>query len=158
MLAPILLSLTLAAAASAPTEDWKPFYAFVGTWVGTRTGASGQVHVIRDYQTIDGGQRLLVSEGPASNRSPWGLVSIDPIRGGFVLRGLGVDGGSSELVLTSVSDGGATLVFDAVPGGGQGPVRITDERRGPDEFVERVERWGGASSTLVSETQFRRKR
>jgi len=160
MLAPIVLALTVAAAASGPAEDWKPFYAFMGTWVGTRTGAPGPARVTRDYESIDGNQRLLVSEGRASNRSPWGLVSIDPIRGGFVLRRLGPDGDPSDLILGEVSNGGATLVFEtAADAGGPLALRITDERHGWDEFVERVEaRSNGAPFTLVSETEFRRKR
>ncbi len=160
MLAPIALALTLAAAASGPTEDWSPFFAFVGTWTGTRSGGSGPARVTRDYESIDGSRRLLVSEGPPSNRSPWGLVSIDPIRGGFVLTPLGAGGGTSELVLSEVSNGGSKLVFVTEPGGGgASAVRITDERHGPDDFVERLEaRSNGGPFTLVSETDFRRKR
>jgi hypothetical protein len=158
VLAPIVIAVTLAAAASGPAEDWAPFYAFMGTWTGTRTGASGVVRVTRDYESIDGRQQLLVSEGPASNRSPWGLVSFDPIRRGFVLRRLGADVGFSELVLSQVSGSGATLVFDTESGGSSTDMRITDERHGQDEFVERVEtRSKGALFTLVSETQFRRR-
>ena len=157
MFAPLALALALAAAVAAPAEDWTPFHAFMGTWSGTRTGASGVVRVTRDYESIDGSRRVLVSDGPGSSPAPWALVSIDPIRGGFLLSGLGA-AGFSELALSRAD--GATLVFDTPAGeGGASVTRITDEFRGPDEFVERIEaRTGGAPFTLVSETQFRRKR
>jgi hypothetical protein len=157
MFTPIALAFVLAVAAPASAEDWTPFQAFMGTWSGTRTGASGAVRVTRDYESIDGNRRVLVSDGPGSSPAPWALVSIDPIRGGFLLSGLGA-GGFTELVLSRAD--GATLMFDTPPGeGGASATRITDELRGPDEFVERIEaRTGGAPFTLVSETQFRRKR
>src|SRR5262249_48598289 len=102
--------------------------------------------------------RLLVSDRVGSSRTPWGLVSYDPARGAFVLSRFGADGSTADLVLREVSDGGATLVFDAAPGNAGTVERITQERHGWTDFVERVESSAnGSSFTLVSETQFRRK-
>ena len=158
MLAPLVFALLLAASASA--EDWTPFRAFLGAWTGTRTTSAGQVAVTRDYEAVGSNQHLLVSDRVASNRSPWGLVSLDPVRGGFVLRRFGADGSMSELVLSDVSSDGSTLVFDTAPDdGGATAERITDERHGPSEFVERVEvRAKRTPFTLISETSFHRKR
>jgi len=159
MLAQLVFALMMTAGVSASAEDWKPFHPFVGTWTGTRATSTGKVSVTRYYESVGGNQHLLVSDRMASDPSPWGLVSIDPVRGGFVLRRFGADGSMVELVLSDVSNDGATLVFDTAPDdGGSSVERITLERHGRSEFVERVElRANGAPFALISETQFRRK-
>ena len=160
MFAHILLAVLITASAPPPLQDWKTFHPFIGTWSGTRTTARGTVSVTRSFESVDDNQHLLVSDRVASVESPWGLVSVDPIRDVFVLRRFRPDGGMDELVLSDVSNDGTTLVFDsALDNGASSVERITIERHGWSEFVERVEqRDHGAPFTVVSETQFRRKR
>ena len=158
MMRQLVLTLLLTVNLVTTGGDWSPFLPFMGSWSGTRTTSSGKVAVTRDYEPVDNNQRLLVSDRVGSSRTPWGLLSFDSDRGSFVLRRFAGDGSTADLVLKDVTDGGATLVFDAGSDNGGNVERITHERHGSNEFVERVESGRGTSFTLVSETQFRRKK
>lgn len=155
----MLLMQAPAATVSSPGEDWTPFRAFVGTWKGARTTSSGTVSITRDYESVVGNQHLLVTDQVASSRAPWGMVSFDDAKHGFVLRRFDVDGSVAELALEDVSQDGARLVFSGPQGhGAPGQQLITHERHGWDEYVERVEvAVAGQPTSLVSETRFRRK-
>src|SRR5262249_9659742 len=116
MLTSLMLALALTANITAAGGDWSPFFSYIGSWSGTSTTTTGKLNVPRDYEAVDNNHRLLVSDRVGSSRTPWGLVSYDPARGAFVLSRFGADGSTADLVLREVSDGGATLVFDAAPG------------------------------------------
>jgi len=156
----LVIAVLITASGSATADGWAPFRAFMGTWSGTRTTSSGKVPVTRSYEAIAANQHLLVTDRVASERAPWGMVSFDSDRQGFVLRRFDSNGNVVDFVLSSVSDGGDRLVFDAVSNNGAAGVeRITHERHGWDEYVERVEAGTNATAlTVVSETQFHRKR
>ena len=152
------VTAAVAVPAATATRDWTPFYPLLGSWSGTREGSDGRVNVSRDYESVAGNQHLHITE-KASKRQPWGLVSFDDASGAFVLRRFASDGGETVLVLEPVTGDGATLVFASPPGVASGAERITLERRGWDEFVERVEVAAqGTDFSLVAETRFRRKR
>ena len=160
MIPHLALVMLLAAEGAAPPNDWKPFHAFIGSWTGTRQGPTGTEKLTRDYESVARNQHLLVSDRVGSKQAPWGMVSIDPVRDRIVLRRFAPDGSATELLLSEVSNDGATLVFDTPPEqAGAAAERITHERHGWQEYVERVEvRANGSPFEVVSETHFKRKR
>jgi len=157
MFANLFVALFIVVGAASP-DAWSPFNPFIGTWSGTRVTSAGKTPVTRDYEAIGGNQQLLVTDRVASERSPWGVVSFDGARNGFVLRRTAPDGSVSDLALTLVTDDGGTLVFEAASDGAAPARRITDVRHGWNEFVERVETGSAGAYTLESETTFRRRR
>lgn len=157
----LAVSITPLANASAvdPADAWRPLYPFIGTWSGTRAGATGSVKVTRGYMASATNHHLEITEnsGGRGRGAVWGIVSFDPRRQALVLRQFGADGSSSEAALDGSVSTAERLVF-ASPESEAARTRISYERTGPKIFVERIERSaGGEPFAVVSETRFVRK-
>ena len=147
------------AAAVDPADAWRPLYPFIGTWSGTRAGATGPVKVTRGYMAAATNHHLEITEngGGHGRGAVWGIVSFDPQRQVLVLRQFGADGSASEAALDPAASSGERLVF-ASPESEAARTRISYERTGANVFVERIEHAaGGEPFALVSETRFTRK-
>jgi hypothetical protein len=157
----LALAVSVASMASAATVDptavWRPMYPFLGTWKGTRAGANGPVTVTRGYASSATNHHLEITEtGGGRTQAAWGIVSFDPERQALVLRHLDADGSSSDLAFDPASTADR-LVF-ASPESSATRTRVTYERAGWNNFVERVEvAAGGGPFTVVAETRFVRK-
>ena len=140
------------AVAPAPTEAWRPLYAYIGTWKST--GAERRTRV---YASAATNHHLEITEsGSGHDRAVWGIVSYDGVRGVLVLRRFVADGEALDLALDPSASTAEHLVFE-----GTGPdsrTRVTYDRPGWNTFVERVERsTGGTPFALLLETRFERK-
>lgn len=136
------------AAVPDQTEAWRPMHAFIGTWKSV-----GGEKRTRVYASASTNHHLEITEaGPGHDRAVWGIVSYDSARRGLVLRRFVADGDALDLALDSASSTPEHLVFE-----GAG-TRVTYDRAGWKNFVERVERPAGdASPALLVETRFERK-
>jgi hypothetical protein len=159
MRAALILAAALAfasganAAAVDPTEAWRPIHAFIGTWRGVR--ADGKV--TRTYASAPTNHHIEITEKANGPQAVWGVVSFDPQKQGLVLRHFGADGTASDVALDPAASTADQLVF-ASPESETTRTRITYERAGWNNFVERIElSTGGGAYTLVSETKFVRK-
>jgi hypothetical protein len=85
------------------------------------------------------------------------MVSFDPGRQGLVLRHFAADGSTSDVTFDAAASTADQLVF-ASPESEPTRTRITYQRSGWNNFVERIElAAGGAPFTVVAETRFERK-
>jgi hypothetical protein len=146
------------AATVDPTEAWRPMYSFIGTWKGTRPAAEGTVKVTRVYASAATNHHLEITEKDGGGaKAVWGLVSFDPEHSVLVLRHFSPDGSATDAALDPAASTADQLVF-ASPQSDATRTRITYERSGWNNFVERVElAAGGGAFTVVSETKFERK-
>jgi len=156
-----VLVLAIAITASAPAaaidaaDAWRPMHAFIGTWKGTRTGTDGPVRVTRVYASASTNHHVEITEkGGGSRPAVWGMVSFDPQHQALVLRQFAADGSALDLVLDPSTSTTGPLVFSS--SASEAPrTRITYERAGTRNLVERIEHsTGGESFTVVSETRF----
>lgn len=154
----VSISSLAGAATVDPVETWRPMYPFIGTWQGTRAGAEGQVKVTRVYASASTNHHLEITEkvGGRSRAVVYGMVSLDPQRG-LVLRVFSTDGSASDAALDTAASTATRVVFASLES--EGPrTRITYERTGAKNLVERIERsTGGEPFTVASETRLVRK-
>jgi hypothetical protein len=160
----VFLALVLAVPAHgepAPSaEVWKPVRAFIGSWTGARSGPDGSGKVTRQVESATDNRQLVVLERPQGRAEAysWGAIAYDAAQGALVIRphGDAAGIGASELVLEAVDPEATRLVF-ASPAGSPRPTRLTYERVGWNEFVERLEESpSGGPFALVWETRFKR--
>jgi hypothetical protein len=164
----ILSNLILAAAlvsggATVPpasAHDWAPLVPYVGVWSSARPESRGGAAVLRRYEPTADNRQLQVTEQAGRNRSLWGVIRFDTEARELVLKRSDAAGRSGpDLFLDVQSSDPTTVVFASRPAGGTPAVeRITLERDGWNEFVERVEAAAdGKTFSVVSETRFQRK-
>jgi hypothetical protein len=164
MVSSLVLAVVLTSgdgATSSSPKDWAPLNAYVGAWRASVAVSNSKGPVIREYAPSADNQRLEVVEEVGKKRRPWGAIRFDAARHVLVLTRFRANGVSeADLFLTGVSDDRRTLVFASEASSGAPAVeRITLERRGWDEFVERVETAAdGTAFVTVSETHFLRQR
>lgn len=157
----VLVALIPAWAGAAtvdPTEVWRPMHSFIGSWKGTRPAADGTVKLTRVYESAETNHHLQITEkaggGPAA---VWGTVNFDEGLGVLVVRHQAPDGSTTNAAYDAAASTPDKLVFES-PAADPTRTRITYERSGWNNFVERVElATGGGAYTLVSETRFERK-
>jgi len=146
------VSSLAATGVTVPAEVWTPLRVFVGTWAAKRPDAKGTVKVVRDYKPVLNNQHLQVTEEARGSAQPWGLISYDAGKQGFVLRHFATDGSAQDLAYDSAASTDKELVFASAADAGQ-KVRVSYQLVSWNEFVEKVER-GDAAAT---ETTFKRK-
>ena len=145
------VSSLAATGVTVPAEVWTPLRVFVGTWAAKRLDANGTVKVVRDYKPVLNNQHLQVTEDARGSAQPWGLISYDAGKQGFVLRHFATDGSAQDLAYDSAASTDKELVFASAPEAGN--VRVSYRLVSWNEFVEKIER-GDAAAT---ETTFKRK-
>jgi hypothetical protein len=163
-----LISPTSSGTVSAAnsTEAWAPLRAFIGSWSGVQSAAPGAADapnskaakLTRKFETGLNSKHLEVAD--RSNGSDWalaGVISFDAGHGALVLRKFAADGKVNDLALDAAASNTTHLVF-AGAGEQPGRTRVTYDRSGWNDFVERVEYAPeGKEFSLVSETKFKRK-
>jgi hypothetical protein len=152
-----LVTSSIAGVSSAVSpEAWSPMRVFVGAWAGSRSGSEGPHKVVRGYEPVEGNQQLQITERNGKQSGVWGVIRFDPERQAFVLGRSLPNGEESVLVLEPVSSE-TRLVFVS-PEGSADRTRVSYERAGWNEFVERIEQaTPGQDFVLVSEARFKRK-
>lgn len=161
MLLILVLAIALASGSAtadvATPEDWAPMNAFVGEWDGTRVTPTDKVKVSRRYEPAEANHHLQITEKVDGHRSPWGVVRFDAAHRIMVLsRTITGDTPPADLFLTAVSEDRSRLVFTAERSDGSAAERLTLQRNGWNEFVERYETAAEGDFKLIYETRFRR--
>jgi hypothetical protein len=157
----LVLAALLPSASGAATVDatqvWRPMYSFIGSWKGTRPAAEGTVKVTRVYASAETNHHLQITEKAGGGAAAvWGTVNFDAELGALVLRHLAPDGSTTNAAYDAAASTEDKLVFES-PAADPTRTRITYERSGWNNFVERVElASGGGAYTVASETKFER--
>ena len=118
-----MLTCGLAQAQTKPAVDnWKPLRYFVGIWVGSGKGDSGDSKVEREYKFALNSKFLQVTHrstydpktaNPKGNvHEDLGFFSYDRARKQFVFRQFHVEDFFMQFVASSISEDGKTVVLE----------------------------------------------
>jgi hypothetical protein len=152
-------------------DVWEPFQFFIGKWVGTGEGKSGESTLTREYDSkfnkkfIYSTNRAVFKPTGKNKKGEihedFGVLSYDKMRKKYIFRQFHVEGFINQYVAEISPDGKAyTFVSESIENLPPGwKVRLVMKIEGKDKFSERFELAGpGKDFSCLITNQFTREK